>query len=94
MRWWHRFRRRRRDVLDCHEVAAVLQQHLDGELDHTTADAVAAHLEDCRRCGMEAETYQHLKARLAGLGAPVDEDSVRRLRDFVDRLTEEPPNRP
>lgn len=86
MSWWSRFRRTQRD-LECHEVARVLQQYLDGELDTTMTQAVAAHLEDCRRCGMEAATYERLKARLADLSSPVEDDAIQRLRDFVDGLT-------
>lgn len=92
MSWWSRFRRARRDTLDCHEVALVMQQYLDGELDQVATQAVAAHLEDCRRCGMEAEEYERLKTRLGDLSAPVDEDAIRRLRDFVDGLIDDGPS--
>lgn len=74
--------------IDCRQVARVLQTHLDGELDRATARRVAAHLEDCRRCGMEAATYRELKRRLADASEPVDPAAVARLRAFVDGLSE------
>ncbi len=80
------WRRRRRDEMDCREVVHLLQAHLDAELDPVTAAKVSSHLEACRRCGMEAETYRELKARLARLSDPVDEEAVARLRAFVDEL--------
>lgn len=83
MRGWLR---RRRDELRCREVARVLQTHIDGELDAATAAKVTAHLEACRRCGMEASTYRDLKESLTRLSEPVDADAVERLRGFVDDL--------
>lgn len=81
-------RRRARDELNCHDVARVMQTYLDGELDHPTARKVAAHLDDCHRCGLEASTYRELKRRLSRLGGPVDPQAVERLRAFVNDLTE------
>lgn len=82
-----RWLRRRHDELRCKEVARVLQTHIDGELDAATAAKVSAHLESCRRCGMEASTYHDLKDSLTRLSEPVDPDAVERLRAFVDDLT-------
>ena len=53
-----------RKQMSCHQVGQVLQSYLDNELDDDAARKVAAHLEDCRRCGLEAETYEALKASL------------------------------
>ncbi|MGW0734812.1 zf-HC2 domain-containing protein [Streptomyces sp. NPDC002851] len=39
-------------------VTKVLQAYLDGETDELTARRVADHVEDCRRCGLEATVYQ------------------------------------
>ncbi len=50
--------------MSCRQVGKVLQTYLDDELDDDTARKVAAHLEDCRRCGLEAETYEALKESL------------------------------
>jgi anti-sigma factor RsiW len=75
--------------LSCHQVGEVLQTYLDDELDAAAARKVAAHLEDCRRCGMEADVYEALKASLQrgpiGQAALADEP-VARLRAFGERL--------
>lgn len=74
--------------VECHEVARVLQHYLDGELDQRTAEKAAAHLEVCRRCGLEASTYRQLKEALARRAEPVDEEALRRLRSFTQELAE------
>ena len=70
---------------ECAHVGRLLQQYLDGEIDEEAAQRVAAHLEICRHCGLEAETYRRLKAALAGQGG-ADESTLARLREFVDDL--------
>jgi len=75
-----------RTQLSCHQVGEVLQSFLDDELDDKAARKVAAHLEDCRRCGMEAETYEALKAALQRRPANLDDEPVARLREFGERL--------
>ncbi len=80
----------------CWQVMRVLQAHLDGEVDVETATWVSTHLEECRRCGMEAATYQSIKLALAeriddptGHGAvPVDPAVLRRLERFAASLSE------
>ena len=74
-----------RRQLSCAQVGKVLQTYLDAELDDETAHKVAAHLEDCRRCGLEAETYDALKASLRR-GSVVEAEPVTRLRAFGERL--------
>ena len=68
----------------CLRVARVLQSYLDGEADPPTAAAVAAHLEECRRCGLEASTYAAIKTAIAANGAhspgAVDPAALTRLR--------------
>lgn len=78
---------RRRRRLSCHEVGEVLQTWLDDELDVTAARRVAAHLEDCRRCGLEAETYRALKVALHEIPLSLPNEPVARLRTFGERLT-------
>ena len=73
--------------IDCRRVARALQAVLDGEDDRPVADRVAVHLEDCRRCGLEADTYLRIKASLNRQGhAPIDQAALRRLRRFGDQL--------
>ena len=83
-----RLRRRR-----CRQVALVLQSYLDGEVDAGTAGRVHDHLEECRRCGLEATTYRAIKDAIPMAAAdtrqpatPVDPDALQRLRSFADNL--------
>ncbi|MEV6055829.1 zf-HC2 domain-containing protein [Streptomyces sp. NPDC052107] len=63
------------------QVARVLQTYLDGEADEVTAQRVAAHVEDCRRCGLETAVYQEIKNSLARQELP-NETAMARLRAF------------
>lgn len=81
-----RIRRRRMAMrMSCSEVGEVLQQYLDDELDATRSPRVEAHLELCRRCGLEASIYTDVKDALARQG-DLPEDSIRRLRHFGERV--------
>ncbi|MGH3910254.1 MAG: anti-sigma factor family protein [Pseudonocardiaceae bacterium] len=75
--------------LACRRVRRVLQSYLDGALDDATARRVARHLEGCRRCVREAETYLAIKNSLSRRrqGAP---EAVQRLRDFGEALLDDP----
>lgn len=79
----------------CRQVAKVLQTYLDGEADLHTAHLVHDHLEECRRCGLEAATYQAIKAAIpvaAASSTPVEVDpqALERLRQFAERLAHMP----
>ncbi|MFP3986562.1 anti-sigma factor [Streptomyces sp. E11-3] len=76
--------------MNCLQVARVLQSYVDGEADEVTARRVAAHLADCRRCGLEATVYQEIKSALARRQSP-DDLTLRRLRDFSTALLRDPP---
>jgi anti-sigma factor (TIGR02949 family) len=81
------FRRHANAPMDCHEVGQLLQRYLDGELDESRARRLAAHLEDCRRCGLEADTYEQIKASLAHRRAhDVPLDALERLNEFAHQL--------
>lgn len=75
-----------RNQMSCHQVGKVLQSYLDQELDDDAARKVAGHLEECRRCGLEAETYEALKASLERGPAGLADEAVNRLREFGERL--------
>ena len=83
------FSRRRRDsasgAMDCTQVGKVVQSYLDSELDDETARLVSAHLDECRRCGLEASVYRDLKAALAHRTDPLP-GSVDQLRNFGHQL--------
>ncbi len=82
-------------AMDCHQVGELLQHYLDGHIDADRARRIEAHLDECRRCGMEAETYERIKATLAAHRPDVPAESIDRLRAFGERLArgEEPPQR-
>ena len=82
-RWW-----RRREQLRCREVGRLLQSHLDGELDELGFRQIAHHLEDCRRCGMDAETYEAIKQALRRSAGRPSPDAVGRLRAFGQQLAD------
>lgn len=85
-----RLLRRRTGPMSCKEVGRLLQHYLDGDLDDLRAQRLAEHLDECRRCGLEAETYQRIKASLAARGAsPLPADAVDRLTAFARRLADE-----
>ncbi|MFE5188526.1 anti-sigma factor family protein [Streptomyces sp. NPDC056628] len=69
----------------CMRVARILQAYLDGETGEATARRVTAHLEDCRHCGLEVETYRKIKDALARRSEP-DADAVERLRGIAEGL--------
>ena len=81
------WRRRRADQrpLNCKQVARVLQAYLNGDLDELDTRRVTAHLEDCRRCGLEAATIREIKRALAGRYEPPP-DAVARLRAFCEDM--------
>lgn len=70
------------EPLDCAAVGELLQHYLDHELDARRARLIAAHLDDCRRCGLEAETYERIRATLAAQRDAVPDETVERLRAF------------
>ncbi|KNE84296.1 hypothetical protein ADZ36_00935 [Streptomyces fradiae] len=76
--------------MNCLRVGRVLQSYLDGETDEVTARRVAAHLEDCRRCGLEASLYREIQHALARRVEP-DSEAVERLRTFGAALLNEGP---
>ena len=75
-----------RRPMTCSEVVKLLQHFLDGHLDERRSVRLAAHLEDCRRCGLEADTYERIKHSLAERQGTLPADSLARLREFGERI--------
>lgn len=75
----------RSDALTCRQVGRLVQSHLDDELVANDTRRVAEHLEACRRCGLEAETYAQIIAALEA-GQPVGPARLERLRAFGAEL--------
>jgi anti-sigma factor RsiW len=81
--WW----RPKTAEVNCHEVGRVLQVYLDGELADQDAGLVAAHLDDCRLCGLESGAYERVKAALAQpMPEGADPEAIERLRLFGQGL--------
>lgn len=80
-------------ALRCVRLGSTLQPYLDGEVtDPVLVRAMAEHLEECRRCGLEAATYATLKVALAARAQPTTDPGTRaalgRLQDFARSLAE------
>lgn len=80
------FARRPPGGLTCAELGELLQRYLDEDVETDVADRIDAHLEACRRCGLEAETYRRIKASLASRRIEVPAESLDRLRRFGEQL--------
>lgn len=80
---------RKKGGVTCLQVARILQRYLDDQLDEGAAAQVADHLDECRRCGLDAESYRKVKVALAGRSRPPTPDQVERLTSFVADLTSE-----
>jgi hypothetical protein len=80
-----------RRPLTCPEVGRLLQRYLDGEIGELKAQRIARHLEDCRRCGLKAETYSAIKRSLREHRPAVPADALQRLRGFAEQLAAEEP---
>lgn len=76
----------------CMTTMRVLQTYLDGALDEVAARRVAEHLEDCRRCGLEAEVYEEIKTALGEQDRTVDPRAIERLRRFAEQLARGEPS--
>ncbi len=71
---------------ECARVGRKLQEYLDAEVsDPAVRERIREHLEACLECGLEAHTYEEIKASLHSQAEP-PMASVQRLRLFVDEL--------
>jgi len=78
---------RRRRSISCRQVGRSLQEYLDGELDDPELVArLREHLEACRDCGLEADTYQALRDAMRHQASVTESPELQRLRDFGARL--------
>ena len=83
-RRWHRLKSR---SVNCRELGKVLQSYLDGDLEPDFADKIGTHLENCRKCGLDLDTYQRIKDSLAAKLPEVDPAAIARLRQFGNELS-------
>ena len=73
-------------TLDCERSLGLLYDFLDGELNETTHEQVAAHLEKCRRCYPYFNFQRLFLDRMASLSdeAPASAELVVRIRRLLD----------
>ncbi len=71
----------------CREVRKLIGGFIDGEVDQDLAAKIAEHLDDCRRCGLDAGVYTRVKQSLQARPPMVDDDAVARLREFGSDIT-------
>ena len=79
------------DRLGCREVLRTLQAFLDGEVEARRAELVAAHLESCPRCGVEADTIAAVVGAIRRLRPDLDLAAYTRLVDLIEQPTDGPP---
>ena len=80
-----------RGRLGCRQVRRTLQSFLDGEVEALHAERVAAHLESCARCQVEAGLLARLIESLQRLRPDIDLAAYTRLVESTRRLTEHDP---
>lgn len=74
--------------LSCREDMRVLQAFLDDEITSERAELVAAHLDSCTRCGVEADMLERVIATIRALRPDLDLAAYSRLVEAVDALTD------
>ncbi len=77
---------RRKGGSRCIEIGRQIQTYLDDSLDLATAAKVSSHLHACRRCGLTAHDYRHLKLALADTSAPIADEPLQRLQALAAEL--------
>jgi anti-sigma factor (TIGR02949 family) len=74
--------------LGCLQVRRTLQSFLDGEVEPHRAELVAAHLESCSRCHVEADLLADVIEAIRRLRPDLDLAAYTRLVDAVQEVTE------
>ncbi len=77
---------RRKGGSRCIEIGRLIQTYLDDRLDADTSRKVALHLDACRRCGLTADDYRHLKTALAQTTFAIPAEPLERLKAFAADL--------
>jgi len=69
--------------LGCLQVRRTLQSFLDGQVEPRRAEMVAAHLESCSRCDVEAELLQRVIEEIQRLRPDLDLAAYTRLAEVL-----------
>lgn len=70
--------------LGCRQVHRILQSFLDGELGEHDVELVAAHLESCTRCRVEADMFGRVIEAVRELRPDIDLAGYTRLVSSVE----------
>lgn len=76
------------DRLGCRQVRRILQAFLDGEVEPRRAEMVAAHLESCSRCHVEADLLARVIEAIQRIRPDLDLAAYTRLVATVEDVTE------
>jgi len=79
--------------LECRQVRHILQSFLDGELGERDVELVAAHLESCTRCRVEATTFSQVIDALRTLRPDIDLAGYTRIVASVEDVIATDPAR-
>ncbi len=77
--------------LGCWQVRRTLQSFLDGELDPLRGELIAAHLESCARCQVEADVLSRVIQTLRRLRPDLDLAAFTRLDEVARHLSDGQP---
>lgn len=72
--------------MSCRQAAKVIQSYIDNELDAERTTLLEVHLDACRDCGLELDTYEEIKAALARRSFELPNATIERLRNFSNEL--------
>lgn len=75
-------------TMNCRDVGLRLQTYLDGELDDERMERIRNHLDECVKCGLEADVFTSIKNDLSSQARPVNAEAIARLRAFSDKISE------
>ncbi len=76
----------RRHSLSCRRVRRLMHGFLDGEIPAEQAERVAAHLDECVACGIEAEVLRDVVRAIGRQRPDLDPAAIVRLQAHVDRV--------
>jgi anti-sigma factor (TIGR02949 family) len=76
--------------LGCRQVRRTLQSFLDGEVEPRRAEMVAAHLERCSHCHVEADVLARVIELIRRVRPDLDLAAYTRLVAAVEGLTDHP----
>lgn len=77
-------------IFACMRVRRALHAFLDGEAEPQRAEYVAAHLEQCSRCRIEADVVRQVIAAIRRQRPDLDAETHARLAAAIDRLVDPP----